>query len=106
MIINNDENIISLNTTLKSHVYAIKDSLGYTLIDTSFPGKGKAIIKELKRIKINLKQINKILITHSDIDHIGSAKYLMKKLKCKVYISQAEYDNYLTKSQKIIDELP
>jgi glyoxylase-like metal-dependent hydrolase (beta-lactamase superfamily II) len=58
--------IISLDCTIKSHVYLVPDSKGYTLIDAGFPGQGVEIINELKSLNIDLSKIHQILITHSD----------------------------------------
>jgi glyoxylase-like metal-dependent hydrolase (beta-lactamase superfamily II) len=88
-----DSNIISLSSTIKSHVFLVKDKKGYTLIDASYPGDGEKIINELKKLKIDLNKIYQILITHSDYDHIGSLKYLYDHLNAKVYCSKTEYDN-------------
>jgi glyoxylase-like metal-dependent hydrolase (beta-lactamase superfamily II) len=43
-----------------------------------------------------------ILITHCDIDHIGGAYTFYKKIKCPIYASIGEKNNYLKKSKRII----
>ncbi|MDR2636587.1 MAG: MBL fold metallo-hydrolase [Mycoplasmataceae bacterium] len=91
--------IISLDCTIKSHVYLVKDQNGYTMIDASFPDLGEQIINEIKSLKIDLKSIHQILITHSDWDHIGSLKYLVEQIGCKAYISQIEYDHWMEKGK-------
>jgi len=98
-------NVISLDCTLKSHVYIVPTSNGYTLIDASFPLLGKKILDEIKKLGIDYKKINKILITHSDIDHIGSLKFLEKKIKCPVYISKREYENFMVKSRESMKKM-
>ena len=69
------ENVIKLNCTKGSYAYAVIGDKGVTLIDTSLPGRGNAILLELETYGINLLDIKKILLTHHDIDHIGNAAY-------------------------------
>jgi glyoxylase-like metal-dependent hydrolase (beta-lactamase superfamily II) len=96
------DGIISLGVCIRSHIYIVPTSNGkYTLIDASLPAMGKKIIKELKSL-IDITKIERILITHTDIDHIGSAKYLVKKIGCDIYASQKEIDNFLKKSERTI----
>jgi glyoxylase-like metal-dependent hydrolase (beta-lactamase superfamily II) len=66
---------------------------------------GKKILEEIKSLGIKLNEIKKILITHSDVDHVGSLNYLAKKIKCPVYISKDEYDNYLKKSKESMKKM-
>ncbi|MDR2830204.1 MAG: MBL fold metallo-hydrolase, partial [Methanobrevibacter sp.] len=89
--------IVQLKSTIKSHVFLIPDTKGYTLIDASYPNDGEKIISELGKLKVDLKKIHSILITHSDWDHIGSLKYLYDHLNVKVYCSKTEYDNWMGK---------
>jgi glyoxylase-like metal-dependent hydrolase (beta-lactamase superfamily II) len=58
--------VISLDSTLKSHIYLIPTKKGYTLIDASFPDLGEKIIEEIKKLGIDIKKINNILLTHTD----------------------------------------
>jgi len=90
-------NVVSLDCTLKSHVYLVPDSKGYTLIDASFPGDGPAIINELKQMNIDLSKIHQILLTHSDWDHMGSLAYLCNELNVSAYCSKVELENWMQK---------
>jgi len=83
------EKVIKLDCTNGSHAYAIIHD-GITLIDSSLPGRGDAILNELKSYGYMPSDIKRILITHSDIDHIGNVGYLMDKCNCEVYIDKIE----------------
>jgi glyoxylase-like metal-dependent hydrolase (beta-lactamase superfamily II) len=47
------------------------DSAVSVLIDTGFPGQLPGISAAMDRAGLPLKKLNKIIITHQDIDHIG-----------------------------------
>ncbi|MGL4483399.1 MAG: MBL fold metallo-hydrolase [Anaerovoracaceae bacterium] len=85
------ENIYRLDNTKGAYVYAVKENDGVTLIDSSLPNRAERIIKNLKEVGINAKDIKQILLTHYDIDHVGSAKELQKISGCKIYISHEDY---------------
>ena len=89
------ENVIKLNCTKGSYAYAVIGDKGVTLIDTSLPGRGNAILSELKTYRINLLDIKKILLTHHDIDHIGNAAYFQEKCDCEIFISGIDYEYVL-----------
>ena len=86
------KNVIKLDCTKGSYAYAVTCDEGVTLIDTSLPGRGSAIVTELKTYGINLPDIKRILLTHHDIDHIGNAAYFQKNCDCEIFISRIDYD--------------
>lgn len=83
-------NIYKVTCTDGSYVYAIRNEHGITLIDTHFPGKGEEIAAELKAA--GLEPVDRILLTHSDMDHTGNAAYLQKLYDCPVYLSAREME--------------
>jgi len=85
------DEVIMLDCTKGSHVYTVKGADGVTLIDTSMPGKGEAILSELAANGIKPGDVKRILLTHHDVDHIGSAAFLQDKTGCEVYISADDY---------------
>ena len=89
------ENVIKLDCTKGSYAYAVLGDEGVTLIDTSMPGRGNAIVSELKTYGINLLDIKRILLTHHDIDHIGNAAYFQENCDCEILISRIDYDYVL-----------
>ena len=78
------EQVYALDSTKGAYVYLIKDR-EICLVDTCFPGKGPAILAELKTTNIRPVDIKHILITHYDIDHIGSAAFLERATGAKVW---------------------
>lgn len=61
-----------------------------TLIDTGMPGDWKKIEKGLAEIGIQLQQVKHILITHSDIDHIGGAAILQERTGAELWASKED----------------
>ncbi len=56
------------------------------LIDTGLPGNAKRIIKYIKELEKNPSDISHIIITHADIDHIGSVAELKKLTNASIAI--------------------
>lgn len=84
------DHVIQLDCTKGAYAYAILKN-GVTLIDTGMPKRGQKIMDELKGYGVQPGEIKQILLTHHDIDHIGSAAFLQKLVSCDVMISKEDY---------------
>jgi glyoxylase-like metal-dependent hydrolase (beta-lactamase superfamily II) len=62
-----------LDSTRGSYAYLVEDASHAILVDAGFTGKGPAILAELKGAG---KTLTDIVITHYDVDHVGSLKAL------------------------------
>jgi glyoxylase-like metal-dependent hydrolase (beta-lactamase superfamily II) len=82
------EDVQRLDSTKESAAYLILTHDGYTLIDTSYAKCGPAILNEL--IRLNVKELQRILLTHHDIDHIGNMSLLQRHFGCPIYINSLE----------------
>lgn len=69
-----EKDIISLDCAKFAHVFLVKNEQGWIMIDTGFPGIFQDMLTELAKYQIDLKNIEKILLTHGDVDHIGNLK--------------------------------
>jgi len=83
--------VIKLDCTKGAYVFAVMGKDGVTLIDTGMPGKGGAILSELAANGIKPADVKRILLTHHDVDHIGSAAFLQEKTECQIYIHADDY---------------
>lgn len=83
-----EENIYSLESTKGNYAYLVKDK--GILIDTGVPGKGKNILKECESLNINPGDINHILLTHHDVDHVGNAALLQKETGATLWASKED----------------
>lgn len=72
------------------HAYLWRRSDGLTLIDTGFPGDGPTILAALQRAGFDPQQVDRILITHADIDHLGSLRFLAQRLPVTVVCHSVE----------------
>lgn len=78
------------------NMYLIKDSIGYIAIDA---GKGIENVKKgLKELNINADDVIAVLLTHSDMDHVGGLP-LFKN--AKLYMAKEEVSMLNGKKQKI-----
>jgi glyoxylase-like metal-dependent hydrolase (beta-lactamase superfamily II) len=73
-----------------ANTYLLVDPDGLTLIDTGIPGSAKKILRYIKKIGFNPKDLNRILLTHADYDHAGSLAALKKATGARVYASLYE----------------
>lgn len=81
--------------------YLIDDEKsGLVLIDTGYPGSIKKLKKLLDFLGKEITDINHILITHADGDHVACLKELADKSQAKVYLST------LTKNYLIAKKTP
>ena len=62
-----------LASSPQSHVYLI-NAEETLLIDTGFPGNAQKLLTEIQ--SCGLPPIQKILLTHNDVDHVGNASKL------------------------------
>lgn len=69
------DTIYMLDSVKGSHVFLVTGGEN-VLIDTGMPGNAPKILAELTTLGVNIKSVTKILLTHHDVDHMGSAKAL------------------------------
>ncbi len=80
------ESVYRFSCTPLAAAYAILEPQGVTLIDSSYPRCGPGILRELRALGYGPEQVARILLTHCDGDHIGSALWLHRACRCPVYI--------------------
>ena len=81
--------VYALDSTKGNYAYLI---LGeeIVIIDTGRPGQGKGILNDLKSMNIEPQDIKHILITHHDVDHVGSAAFLQQATGAKIWVSKED----------------
>jgi glyoxylase-like metal-dependent hydrolase (beta-lactamase superfamily II) len=70
--------------------FLIADSDGLTLIDSGLPGNDKKILKQIVEMGHKPGDLRRILITHSDGDHVGALAELKAATRVRVYASEIE----------------
>ncbi|HEY9152925.1 MAG TPA: MBL fold metallo-hydrolase [Anaerolineales bacterium] len=85
-IINN----LHLVPNIVANPYLIIDPDGLTLIDAGLPGSDKKILRYISGLGRSSSDLKRIILTHSDIDHVGSLSTIKKASGARVYASAVE----------------
>lgn len=72
------------------HVYVLRGLDGYTLIDTGLPGSAPAILDALAALGGAPEDLRQIVLTHSHVDHMGSAADLVAATGARVLAGAAD----------------
>jgi glyoxylase-like metal-dependent hydrolase (beta-lactamase superfamily II) len=70
--------------------YLILDADGLTLIDTGLPRSHKKILGYLASLGKSARDVKRIILTHSDLDHVGALAALHKATGARTYASNIE----------------
>lgn len=81
--------ILSLKLGVTSS-YLLRGGKGIVMIDAGMPDKIKVFIKKIRSLHIMPKDIKLIILTHSHVDHAGSAKEIQELTGAKVLLHQSE----------------
>jgi glyoxylase-like metal-dependent hydrolase (beta-lactamase superfamily II) len=72
------------------NAFLIVDEDGLTLIDTGMPGSDKKILEYLSGIERLPNNLKRIILTHSDIDHVGGLAMLKAATGARSYANSIE----------------
>lgn len=81
---------IFLVPNLVCNTYILMDPDGLTIIDSGLPRSEKKILAFVASLGKSAQDVKRIILTHSDIDHIGSLAALQKATGARTYASQIE----------------
>jgi glyoxylase-like metal-dependent hydrolase (beta-lactamase superfamily II) len=70
--------------------YILVDPDGLTLVDTGLPRSNAKILAYVASLEKSAHDVKRILVTHSDLDHVGSLAVLHKLTGARTYASQVE----------------
>ncbi|MFA0815343.1 MAG: MBL fold metallo-hydrolase [Anaerofustis sp.] len=76
--------VILLESARRAHSYLIGGEHP-TLIDTGMPGGVSGMLREISAADTEPCRLERIFLTHHDVDHIGNAAALQKATGAKVY---------------------
>ena len=82
--------IHQINGISGANCYLVITGTKLLVIDTGMPGNGSKIIEYIKGLGKNPSDINYIILTHADIDHIGSAAEIKKMTGAKLAIHTSD----------------
>jgi glyoxylase-like metal-dependent hydrolase (beta-lactamase superfamily II) len=81
---------VHLIPNIVANPYLILDPDGLTLIDAGLPGNHKKILNYISGLGHSASELKRIIITHADMDHIGSLSALKKASGAQIYTSKIE----------------
>ncbi|MGZ6315854.1 MAG: MBL fold metallo-hydrolase [Anaerolineales bacterium] len=81
---------VHLVPNIIANPYIIMDPDGLTLIDTGLPGSDKKILQYMRERGFSAKDLVRIIITHSDVDHVGGLAALQRASGARVFASAIE----------------
>ena len=81
---------VHLIPNITANPYLIIEPVGLTLIDAGMPGSHKKILRYLAGLGYAPKGLKRILITHSDLDHVGGLASLKAATGALVFASPIE----------------
>ncbi len=88
-----------------SHVYILgdPDSHDLSMVDVGLVGRGEEKLDQIERAGIGLKDIKRIILTHTHFDHIGCIKEIVVGLTdAEVWVHQIEADYLERGDERII----
>lgn len=74
------------------HPILLWDDEMAVLIDTGFPGQFEDIQVEMERVGVSFDKLKVVILTHQDIDHIGSLPELLEKGVSDIKVYAHELD--------------
>lgn len=80
----------------------IWDQENVILIDTGFPGQINEIRECIEQAGVSFEKLNKIFITHQDIDHIGSLSAIIEDSENQIEVYASEIEKPYIQGEKMI----
>lgn len=84
-----------LRSARGAYAYLVEDPEGGgpTLIDAGLPGRGPAILAELRALGVAPPR--RIVVTHGDVDHVGSLAYLARETGATVWVPEGDWGDVM-----------
>ncbi|UNP78574.1 MBL fold metallo-hydrolase [Bacillus nitratireducens] len=74
------------------HPILLWDDEMAVLIDTGFPGQFEDIQVEMERVGVSFDKLKVVILTHQDIDHIGSLPEILQNFESNIKVYAHELD--------------
>ncbi len=87
------------------HPTLMWDDDNVILVDAGLPGGLPAIKEEMSKAGVSLDKINKIIITHQDMDHIGGLSDIVKESDNKIQVLAHEDDTPYIQGEKKLNKM-
>ena len=94
-------NLIQLTRLRFVNAYLVRENDGFTLVDTTVPRSGDALLDAAKEAGA---PIRRIALTHGHGDHVGSLDELGGRLDGSVQVSMPELDARIHAGETVVDD--
>lgn len=91
-------NIMGMPSVINPTLILDKESL--ILIDTGFPGQLPKIREAFEKEGLEFSKLNKVILTHQDIDHIGSVSDISREMPGRVKVFAHEEEKAYINGEK------
>lgn len=71
-----------------SNFYLIVEPTGLTLVDSGMPRRAPLVFETISYLGYQPTDLKRLLITHTDIDHVGSMAEIQRRSGCQVVVSR------------------
>jgi len=75
------------------------------MVDACLPGGLKKIQDEISKAGLDFDKLNRIIITHQDIDHIGGIPNILKESNHKILVLAHEDDKPFIQGEKRLNKI-
>ncbi|XEC96581.1 MBL fold metallo-hydrolase [Paenibacillus tarimensis] len=89
-----------MGRTVTVYPALIRDTDHTILVDAGYPGQLPLFQQAIERIGVPFQQLGKIIITHQDLDHIGSLPSILSELKGKAEVLASEIEQPYIEGRK------
>lgn len=87
------------------HPTLIRDEESVILVDTGFPGQLAQLWETIEQAGVPFDKLNKVIITHQDIDHIGSLSTIRGEAKQTIEVLASDGGLYKGGANRCIAEI-
>lgn len=87
--------------TRRINWYVVEDGNALTVVDAGLPGHWKQLLEGIEALDHELSDVEAILLTHGDLDHIGFAEWLRQATDAPVWIHPADVQRANTMSRSL-----
>ena len=93
---------IGISSDLDCNVFVIDGGNEIMIIDAGVGVETDIILKNMEKEALDISKVNKLLLTHTHLDHSGGAADIKKTLGAEIYVSEIEADFIETGDEEAI----